>query len=56
MIYTIRHQEILVDEFEVEAESEPEALQTFMRLVEEGWINFDRMEIVECSDTVVGSK
>lgn len=56
MIYTIRHREILVDEFVVEAESEPEALKTFMRLVEEGWINFDRMEIVECSDTVVGGK
>ena len=53
MIYTIRHTEVLVDEFEIEADSKEEALEKFHADVEDGWITFDRAEMVSVEDKVV---
>ena len=50
--YKIIHREELVDEFYVEACSEEEALKEYEHAVEEGWINFDRMEMVDSSNKV----
>ena len=50
--YTIRHEETLVGYFDVEASSERKALEEFMHQVEEGKIDFSRVEMVSSSDSV----
>ena len=52
MKYEIRHKEILVDYFDVYADSEREALAEFDRLVSEGKIDFSNMEMITSSNTV----
>ena len=52
MKYKIRHEETLVDYFDVYADSEREALAKFDCLVSEGKIDFSNMEMITSSNTV----
>lgn len=52
MKYEIRHEETLVDYFDVYADSEKEALAKFDRLVREEKIDFSNMEMIASSNTV----
>lgn len=52
MKYKIRHEETLVDYFDVYANSEKEALAEFDRLVREGEIDFSNMEMIASSNTI----
>lgn len=51
--YKIVHREHLVDEFIVEADSPDAAMEEYMRQVESGEINFDRIEMYDSSDEVI---
>ena len=48
--YKITHTEVLVDYFSVEAENEQEAIDVFMKMVDNDEIDFSRMEMVDSSD------
>jgi len=51
-MYKIIHREELIDEFFFEAENERDAMNRYNHAVENGEIDFSRMEMVDSSDTV----
>lgn len=51
-MYKITHREELIDEFFFEAENERDAMNRYNHAVENGEIDFSRMEMVDSSDTV----
>ena len=48
--YKITHTEVLVDNFYVDAENELDAIDVFNQKVENGEIDFSRVEMVDSSD------
>lgn len=48
--YKISHTEVLVDYFYVDAENELDAIDVFNQKVENGEIDFSRVEMVDSSD------
>ena len=48
--YKITHTEALIDYFYVEAENEKDAIDVFNQKVENGEIDFSRVEMVDSSD------
>lgn len=51
--YRIEHREELIGVFYVEANSEKEALREFNFQVNNGWIDFSDMELIDSSDTAI---
>ena len=52
MVYKITHREELVGSFFYDASSEDEAMEKYMYDIENGFLDFGKMEMVDSADTI----